>query len=49
MALFIQGIMPRYGVAQLSEDQIRNEYQDKLSEQLGKDIILIAYNDELTK
>lgn len=43
--------MHRYDVAQLKEDQIRklNEYQDKLSEQLGKNIILIAYNDEVTK
>ncbi len=43
--------MHRYDVAQLNEDQIKklNEYQDELSEQLGKDIILIAYNDEVTK
>lgn len=43
--------MHRYDVARLNEEQIRklNEYQDKLSEQLGKDIILIAYNDEVTK
>jgi hypothetical protein len=43
--------MHRYDVAQLNEEQIRklNEYQDELSEQLGKDIILIAYNDGVTK
>ena len=40
--------MHPYDVAQLYEDQVRqlNEYQDKLSEELGKDLILIAYNDE---
>ena len=40
--------MQQYDVAQLSEEQIKqlNEYQEQLSEQLGKDIILIAYNDD---
>ena len=40
--------MQQYDVAQLSEEQIRqlNEYQEQLSEQLGKDIILIAYNGD---
>ena len=39
--------MDHYDVAHLNDEQIRqlNEYQEKLSEQLGKDIILIAYND----
>ena len=37
-----------YDVANLNDEQIKqlNEYQEKLSEQLGKDIILIAYNDD---
>ena len=42
--------MHPYDLAQLNEEQVSqlNEYQDILSEQLGKDIILIAYNDEIT-
>jgi hypothetical protein len=40
--------MREYDLAQLNEEQVRqlNEYQEKLSEQLGQDIILIAYHDE---
>ena len=40
----------QYDVANLNDEQIKqlNEYQEKLSEQLGKEIILIAYNDEGT-
>ena len=39
--------MHQYDLANLNEEQIRqlNQYQERLSEQLGKDIILIAYND----
>ena len=42
--------MHPYEVAQLNENQVKqlNEYQNKFSEQLGKDIILIAYNDDET-
>lgn len=39
--------MHEYDLAQLNEEQVRqlNKYQEKLSEQLGQDIILIAYHD----
>ncbi len=40
--------MREYDIAQLNEDQVRqlNEHQERLSEEIGQDIILIAYHDE---
>ena len=44
-----QEIDDLYAGANSAKDEaeaLRNEYQEKLSEQLGQDIILIAYHDE---
>ncbi|WP_269089187.1 hypothetical protein [Pradoshia eiseniae] len=40
--------MNNYQVAQLDDKQVQklNEYQKKFSEELGRDIILIAHNDD---
>ncbi|WP_455661694.1 hypothetical protein [Pradoshia sp.] len=40
--------MNHYSIANLDDTQVKklNEYQKKFSEELGKDIILIAHNDD---
>lgn len=41
-------IMNHYDVAKLTDTEVKqlNEYQSKFSQELGKDVILIAYNDD---
>ncbi|MGM9930571.1 MULTISPECIES: hypothetical protein [Bacillaceae] len=40
--------MNNYQIAKLNDHQVQklNEYQKQFSEELGKDIILIAHNDD---
>ncbi len=43
--------MNHYPIANLDDTQVKklNEYQKKFSEELGKDIILIAHKDSNTE